>query len=107
MTEHSDAPWRFDAAPSDAGSDALRGHILPHGATDDDPCVAYVEGVGSVDLALLLAAPEMLAVLETVYIDLVDYSKRLSGAYDTGAIALGSCADLVAAVIYKAKGSLP
>ena len=61
MAEHSEAPWRFDAAPSDAGSDALRGHILPHGATEDDPCVAYVEEVGSADLALMLVAPELLA----------------------------------------------
>jgi hypothetical protein len=103
--EHSDAPWRFDPAPSDANMpDALRGHILPHGAQEDDPCVAYVEGVGSVDLAPLLSAPDMLAVLESVYVDLVTYSKRLSGSYDTGAIALGSCADQVHAVIRKAKG---
>jgi hypothetical protein len=66
MSEHSEAPWRIDPAPSDAGSDALRGHILPHGAGEDDPCVAYVEGAGSGDLALMLAAPELLAALEAM-----------------------------------------
>jgi hypothetical protein len=101
MADHTTAPWEFDAAPSDAGDDALRGHILPHGAVEDDPCVAYVEGVGSVDLALMLAAPEMLEVLESVYVDLVDYSKRLSEAYSTGSIALSSCADQIHAVIAK------
>ena len=103
--EHSEAPWRFDPAPSDVGSDALRGHILPHGAGEDDPAVAWIENVGATDLSVILAGPDMLAVLESVYVDLVDYSKRLEGAYSTGSIALGSCADQVHAVIRKARGA--
>lgn len=53
---------------------------------------------------IIAAAPEMLAVLESLYVDLVDYSKRLEGAYSTGSIALASCADQVRAVLQKAKG---
>ncbi len=53
---------------------------------------------------LIAAAPDMLAVMESIYVDLVDYSKQLSGSYSTGSIALSSCADQVAAVIAKAKG---
>ena len=65
---------------------------------------ALVIDWGAASLKLVAAAPDMLAVLESVYVDLVTYSKRLSGSYDTGAIALGSCADQVAAVIKRAKG---
>jgi|SRR5581483_4771890 len=103
MNEHTPGPWHFLQAPERPGG-ALDGWILPEGAMEDDPCVAYLEGVGDVDLALLLAAPDMLEVLETVSADLVDYSKRLSGVYDTGAIALGSCADQIHAVLKKARG---
>lgn len=104
MAEHTPPPWHFERLSETGG--ALHGWILPEGVTADDeePCVAYVEGVGAVDLVLILAGPSMLAVLESVYVDLVDYSKRLSGSYDTGAIALGSCADQVHAVIRKARG---
>ena len=63
MVQHSEAPWRFEAVPHRAGH-GIEGHILPHGAGEDDPCVAYVEGVGSTDLALMLAAPDLLAALE-------------------------------------------
>lgn len=96
---HSDAPWRFDPVPHRAGH-GIEGHIVPHGAQVDDPCVAYVEGVGSADLALMLAAPEMLAALEAFATanqhadecgcdDDCDIAIRLwAGAHQTGLAAL-------------------
>lgn len=62
---HTPGPWAFHAAPHRAGH-AIEGHILLQGAIDDEPCVAYVEGVGSIDLSLILAAPELLAALESI-----------------------------------------
>lgn len=62
---HSPGPWHFERASGRYDGDAaLDGWILPHGAIEDDPYVAYLEGVGRVDLALIAAAPDLLAALE-------------------------------------------
>jgi hypothetical protein len=65
--EHSDAPWTFLPLTAGAPSDgAQSGWIVPHGAGDDDPCVAYLEQAGALDLAAILAAPELLAATEAL-----------------------------------------
>lgn len=94
---HTRGPWTVrETAFGDWSVDNADGVNVTLIANADPRC----EG----DARLIAAAPEMLAVLESVYVDLVDYSKRLEGAYSTGAIALSSCADQVAQVIAKAKG---
>lgn len=67
-SEHSDAPWSFTSAPitwPQRGDVARAGWITPHGWIEDEPCVAYIENVGSADVALIVAAPELLAALES------------------------------------------
>lgn len=117
MSQHTPGPWyseiethqaplldRYAAAvhvgsPWDGTLRTLA--RIPEG---DPPYDDEAQARAEADAHLIAAAPEMLAVLESIYVDLVDYSKRLSGAYSTGAIALSSCADQVSAVIRKAKG---
>lgn len=112
-TKHTPGPWNV-CEPSTWPSDtAMEGWRLAAGwqvGIRPGFCIAFVDGENpeqcEANAHLIAAGPEMLAVLKSIYIDLVDYSKRLSGAYDTGAIALGSCADQVAAVIRKAEGEV-
>lgn len=106
MSEHTSAPWAICAFPS-----SYSVTTPTHGGKHSGCVIASVKnrrpgvsGDPHADAHLIAAAPEMLAVLESVYVDLVDFSKRLEGAYSTGAIALASCADQVAAVIANAKG---
>jgi hypothetical protein len=99
-TQHSDAPWRFEAVPHRAGH-GIEGHILPHGATVDDPSVAYVEGVGSVDLALMLAAPDLLAALE-LYIS--EHGHEVGCMYFNPSFGCGPRCQQPRAAIEKARG---
>lgn len=66
MSRRTPGPWRFDPAPTwpKHGDTTRAGHIERHDASEGDPCVAYIESVGPADLALMLAAPELLDALK-------------------------------------------
>lgn len=101
--QHSDAPWRFEPN-TDRKDGTLNGWIVPCSAGEDDPCVAYVEGVGGTDLARMLAAPELLAgalEMKCWGCSTFVYLEKLPQAP-----WCGQCAPIRAAVA-KAKGQQP
>lgn len=105
--ELSDYPWRFEAAPN-SEPECLIGWIVPHGQhVEDDPNVAYVENVGSADLAVLLTGPELLDALEAM---LPEFAESLNSGKPVGH-TVGSMNRALAAIklaeaaIAKAKGS--
>lgn len=116
MAEHTPGPWTAEIEAHSASSARFAANVYTgnpylgtyrsvarvcepeHGYDGDEQARAIA------DAHLMAAAPEMLACLESVYEDLVDYGKRLSEAYSTGSIALLSCADQVHRTIQKAKG---
>ncbi len=63
-TEHTPGSWHFNSKGAETDDGAMSGWILEAGAVDDEPCIAYIDSVGSADLALMLAAPELLAMAQ-------------------------------------------
>ena len=62
MAEHTTGPWR-SLSPRTAGAGTVTGWIVGAEPDEDAPTVAWIEEVQPADLALLLAAPELLAAL--------------------------------------------
>ncbi len=66
--------------------------------------MAYVENVNGADLALILAAPELLEALESIVADCLHYAKLAGDAWQSAAIGRASSAERAQAVVRKARG---
>lgn len=111
MAAGTPGPWRHYSGAIVAKDRTSRSenaivHVAKVGAFEDKELLRFNGDRWRADAHLIAAAPLMLETLESIYVDLVDYAKRLEGAYSTGAIALSSCADQVHRVIQQAKGKV-